>query len=216
MEKGLTLKAEVREHAGSKSAARLRRENKIPAVVYGHKAEPVAVSLDRHDFTEAVHHGHRLLDVQIESEKQKVIIKDLQYDYLGKDIIHADLMRVSVTQRVKVSVPIELKGTAKGTHEGGIIEEQLDHLEVECMVTEIPEGFTVRVNELDIGDTIHASDIELPEGVRLITDPEALIAACHVVTAAKTAEEMEEELPAVPEVIGEAERQKEEVEEESK
>jgi len=215
MEKDLTLKAEVREHTGSKSAARIRRQDKIPAVVYGHKEEAVAVSLDRHDFAEAVHHGRRLLDVQIKGEKQKVIIQDLQYDYLGKDIIHADLMRVSAAQRVKVSVPIELKGTAKGAHEGAIVEGHLDHLEVECKVTEIPDVFVVRVNDLDVGDSIHARDIELPEGVKLITDPEALVAACHVVITAKTAEEAEEELPAVPEVIGETERQKEATEEES-
>lgn len=215
MEKGLTLKVQVREHAGSKPSARVRRESKIPAVVYGHKQEPVAVSLDKHDFTEAVHHGHRLLDVQIKSRKEKVIIKDLQYDHLGKEIIHADLMRVSATERVKVEVPIELKGTAKGTHEGGIVEEHLDHLEVECKVTEIPDRITIRVTELGVGDNIHASDIELPDGVKLITDPEALVAACHVVAAAKTAEEAEEEVPTAPEVIGEAEKEEVEAEEES-
>ncbi len=216
MEKSLTLKVQVREQTGSKPATRVRSEAKIPAVVYGHKEEPVAVSLDRHDFTEAVHHGHRLLDVQIKSKKEKVIIKDLQYDYLGKEIIHADLMRVSATERVKVDVPVELKGIAKGTHEGGIVEEHLDHLEIECKVTEIPDRVIVRVTDLAVGDNIHASDIELPDGVKLITDPDALVAACHVVAAAKSAEEAEEELPAAPEVIGEAEPQEVEAEEESK
>jgi large subunit ribosomal protein L25 len=216
MEKTLTLKAQIREHTGSKSAARVRFEDKIPAVVYGHKEKVVPVSLDRHDFTEAVHHGCRLFDLQVRSKKETVIIKDLQYDHLGKDIIHADLMRVSVTERVRVNVPVELKGAAKGTHEGGIIEEHLDHLEVECTVTEIPDSIVVRVTELGIGDSIHASDIELPDGVKLITDPEALVAACHVVAAAKTPEEMEAEVPAVPEVIGEAERQEQAAEEEGK
>jgi large subunit ribosomal protein L25 len=216
MEKSLTLKAEVRDHTGSRFAARVRDQALIPAIIYGHKEDPVAVSLDKHDFTEAVHHGRRLLDVQMESKKHKVIIQDLQYDYLGKDIIHADLMRVSVTQRVKVAVPIELKGVAKGTHEGAIVEEHLDHLEVECQVTEIPEVIVVRVNELGVGDSIHASDIALPDGVKLVTDGEALVAACHVVAAAPTAEEAEEEVPPAPEVIGEAERQQGEAEEESK
>jgi len=209
MEKRLTLKVQVRQNTGRKPAAR------IPAVVYGHKETPVAVSLDKHDFTEAVHHGHRLLDVQIKSKKEKVIIKDLQYDHLGKEIIHVDLMRVSATERVKVEVPIELKGTAKGTQEGAIVEEHLDRLEVECMVTGIPERFVVRVTELGLGDSIHAADIELPEGVKLITAPDALVAACHIVAAAKSAEEAEEEQPATPEVIGEAEGKEAETEEES-
>ena len=216
MEKTLAFKVHVREKTGSKPAALVRKEAKIPAVVYGHKEEPVAVSLDSHDFTEAVHHGHRLLDIQIKSKKQKVIIKDLQYDHLGKEIIHADLMRVSATERVRVEVPIELKGTAKGTHEGGIVEEHLDHLEVECKVTEIPERIVIRVNELNVGDSIHAGDVELPDGVKLVTEPEVLIAACHIVAAAKTAEEAEEEVPTAPEVIGEAEKEQEETEEESK
>jgi large subunit ribosomal protein L25 len=216
MEKTLAFKVQVREKTGSKPAALVRKDAKIPAIVYGHKEEPVAVSLDGHDFTEAVHHGQRLLDIQIKSKKQKVIIKDLQYDHLGKEIIHADLMRVSATERVKVEVPIELKGTAKGTHEGGIVEEHLDHLEIECRVTEIPERIVIRVNELGVGDSIHARDVELPDGVKLITEPEVLIAACHVVAAAKTAEEAEEEVPAAPEVIGEQEKEQEETEEESK
>jgi large subunit ribosomal protein L25 len=213
MEKKLDFKVQVREKTGSKPAGLVRKEARIPAIVYGHKEEPVAVSLDGHDFTEAVHHGHRLLDIQIKSKKQKVIIKDLQYDYLGKEIIHADLMRVSATERVKVEVPIELKGTAKGTHEGGIVEEHLDHLEIECKVTEIPERIVVRVNELGVGDSIHARDVELPAGAKLMTEPDVLIAACHIVAAAKTAEEAEEEVPTAPEVIGEEEKEQKEHEE---
>lgn len=216
MEKTLTLKAEVREHTGSKSAAHVRKENRIPAIVYGHKKEPVAVSLDRHDFTEGVHHGLRLLDVQIKSKRETVIVKDVQYDYLGKSIIHADLMRVSASERIKVNVPIELKGTAKGTHEGGIIEEHLDHLEVECKVTDIPESIVVRVTDIGVGDNIHACEIEMPEGIKLLTDGDALVAACHLVAAAKSAEEVEEEEPTAPEVIGEAEQPEEEAEEKSK
>jgi large subunit ribosomal protein L25 len=204
MEKTLKLKAEVRDHTGSKTAVLIRKQGRIPAIVYGHKEEPVAISLDRHDFTEGVHHGHRLMDVQLGKKKEGVIIKDLQYDHLGKNIIHADLMRVSATERVRVNVPIELKGTAKGTHSGGIIEEHLDSLEVECKVTDIPETILVRVIDIDVGETLHASDIELPEGIKLITGPDALVVTCHLVSAAKTAEEMEEEEPAAPEVIGEA------------
>jgi large subunit ribosomal protein L25 len=216
MEKTLAFKVQVRDKTGSKPAGRVRSEARIPAIVYGHKEEPVAVSLDSHDFTEAVHHGHRLLDIQIKSKKQKVIIKDLQYDHLGKEIIHADLMRVSATERVKVEVPIELKGTAKGTHEGGIVEEHLDHLEIECRATEIPDRIIIRITDLGVADSIHAGDIELPDGVKLVTDSDVLVAVCHIVAAAKTAEEAEEEVPAAPEVIGEAEEEKEETEEENK
>jgi large subunit ribosomal protein L25 len=172
--------------------------------VYGHNEEPVAISLDAHNFVEGLHHGHRLIDVQIGRKKEKMIVKELQYDYLGKDIIHADLMRVDVTETVKVTVPVELKGTAAGTHEGGIIEEHADHLEIECKVTDIPETIVVLVKDVHVGDAVHAGDIELPDGVKLVSSPETLLVTCHLVAAAKTTEEVEEEMPAAPEVIGEA------------
>lgn len=214
MEKALPLKAEIREHTGSKSAAKVRKQGRIPAIVYGHKKEPVAISLDVHNLVEGLHHGHRLMDVQIGKKRQKVIVKDLQYDYLGKDIIHVDLMRVDVTETVKVAVPIELKGTAKGAHEGGIITAHTDHLEIECRVTDIPETIVVSVKDMDVGDVLHAGDIELPEEVKLSSSPETLLATCSLVAAAKAVEEVEEEAPAAPEVIGEAKEPEEQPSEE--
>jgi len=204
MGKTLLLKAEIREQTGSKAVQKVRKRGRIPAIVYGHKQEPVAISLDAHNFVERLHHGQRLMDVQIGKKKEKMIVKDLQYDYLGKDVIHADLMRVSVTEMVKVTVPIELKGTAKGTHESGIIEEHADHLEIECKATDIPEAIVVSVKEVSVGDSLHAGDIELADGVKLLSSPEMLVVTCHLVAAAKTTEEVEEEMPVAPEVISEA------------
>lgn len=204
MEKALQLKAEIREQTGSKHAMHIRKQGRIPAIIYGHKEEPTAVSLDAHSFAEGLHRGHRLLDVQIGRKKEKMLVKDLQYDHLGKNIIHADLIRVDVSETVKVTVPIELKGIAQGTHEGGIIEEHIDHLEVECKVIDIPESIVVSVKEIGVGDNLHAGDIELPAGVKLASSPEALLVTCSLVAAAKSTEELEEEAPIAPEVIGEA------------
>jgi len=203
MDKTLLLEAQVREHTGSKAAARIRKQGQLPAIVYGHKQEPVAIALDAHEFTEGLHHGHRLMDVKIDGKTQKMIVKDLQYDYLGRDIVHADLMRVDVTETVRITVPIELKGTAQGTHEGGIVEEHADHIEIECQVTNMPEAIVVSVKELGVGQSIHAGEIALPNGVTLVSSPETLLVACHVMAAAKTTEELEEEAPTAPEVIGE-------------
>jgi len=215
MEKTLLLKAELREHSGSKHAAKVRKQGRIPAIVYGHKKEPVAISLDAHNFVEGLRHRHRLLDVQIGQKKEKMIVKELQYDYLGKDIIHADLMRVSVTEMVKVTVPIELKGTAKGTHEGGIIEEHADHLEIECRATDIPETIAVSIKDVSVGDSLHAGDIELADGMKLLSSSETLVVTCHLVAAAKTTEQVEEEMPVAPEVISEAKEAEEEEKEAS-
>ena len=197
------LKAEPRKQTGSKHAGQVRKQGKIPAIVYGHKEEPVAISLDAHDFNVQLHHGRRLLDIALGGGKQKLLVKDLQYDHLGKEIVHADLMRVDLAEMVRIMVPIELKGVAAGTHEGGIVEEHIDHLEVECKVTAIPEVLSVSVKDIGVGDALHAGQIELPEGVKLVSDPNLVVVTCHLVAAAKTTEEIEAQIPSTPEVISE-------------
>jgi large subunit ribosomal protein L25 len=209
MENTLKLEAQVRTNSGSKEAARLRRQGRVPAIVYGRQKDPIAISLDIHDFVEGLHHGHRLIDIKVDGATEKALVKELQYDHLGKSLIHADLMRVSVTDTVKVAVQVELKGVAKGTLEGGIVEAHADHVEVECLVTAIPQSIAVSIKELGLGQAIHASDATMPEGVKLASSPDLLIATCHVVAEVKTTEEVEEETPVTPEVIREAKKTEE-------
>lgn len=216
MEKSLLLKAEIREQTGSGHATKVRKGGRIPAIVYGHKEKPVAISLDAHTLVEELHHGHRVLDVQIGKNQEKMIVKELQYDYLGRNIIHVDLMRVDVSEKIKVSVPIELKGVAKGTHEGGVVQVHTNSIEVECLVTEIPKSIVVNVKEVGVGDNLHASDIELPTGVKLASAPTTLIVTCSVIAEVKTTEELEAEMPAAPEVIGEVKEEEGEEETEEK
>jgi large subunit ribosomal protein L25 len=140
----------------------------------------------------------------------------VQYDYLGKDVIHADFMRVDLTEMVTVSVPVELKGTAKGAADGGIVDQHLAQLEVECVVTNIPESIVISIKEIGVGDSIHAGDIKLPQGVKLVTDAAAIVLACHVVAEAKTTEEAEIEAPAGPEVIKREKKEEGEEGEEAK
>lgn len=204
MDKAQVLKAEVREHSGSKDAARLRNMGRLPVVVYGHKQEPVALTIDAHTFVEALHHGQRLMEIQVGKKHETMLVKDLQYDHLGKEVIHADLMRVDVTETVRVDVSLEFKGTAKGIHEGGMVEVHADRLEIECRVTEIPERITVSIKEMGLGDAMHAGDVQLPEGVKLISSPDLLLATCNIIAAAKSTEELEAEMPVAPEVITEA------------
>jgi large subunit ribosomal protein L25 len=214
--KELVLKAELRKEIGSKRAKKLRKQSKIPAVVYGHKQEPESIVLGSHEFTESLHHGQRLYDIQIGSKKEKMLLKEVQYDHLGKTIIHADFVRVDLSERVKVEVPVSYKGVPVGAHEGGVLEEHLDRLEVECAVTEIPESIDVSVKALKVGESIHASDVVLPAGVKLITPLEALLIACHEPIAAP----VEEAVPAiseeaiVPEVITERKPKEDEESEE--
>ncbi len=210
MDKAQVLKAEIRQGLGSKDAVKLRKKGQIPAVVYGHKQEPVSIALDAKSFRDELNQGHRLMEIEINKKNETLLIKDVQYDYVGTDIIHVDLMRVDVTEMVRVTVPIVLKGTAKGAQEGGMVETHTGNLEIECRVTQIPEQIVVSVKEMALGDAIHAKDIQLPDGVKLISSPELLVATCHVVAEVKTTEELEAEMPVAPEVITAAKEEPEE------
>jgi len=214
MNKTVVLKAEIRSSRGSKCAAGLRKQGQIPAIIYGHKKEPVTISLDARSFVEELHHGHRLMNIQIGKKNETALVKEAQYDHLGKEIIHVDLMRVDVTEMVRVTVPIEFKGIAKGTHEGGMVEAHTDRVEVECRVTEIPERILASIKEMALGESLHAKDLQLPEGVKLISPPELLLVTCHLVAETKTTEEVEAETPAAPEVITAAKEEPGEGEEE--
>ena len=203
MTDNVELKAELREKVGSSSSAQLRKNGKCPAVVYGHGEQPVSIALNAHDFVAGLHHGHRLFSVDMGGKKENVLVKDLQYDHLGKDVIHADFMRVNLAETVHVTLDLEMKGVALGTSEGGIIDVHMDTIDIECKVSDIPEVIECSIKDVNIGDTIHAGDIELPAGVKLITDPEAVVLTCHVVAEVKTTEELEGETPEGPEVITE-------------
>lgn len=199
-----SLKAEKRELAGSKSAEKIRKAGRLPATVYGHKQAPESISVDAHDFALQLHRGVKLFDIDVAGKNDKMLVKEVQYDYLGKDIIHIDFIRVNLAEKVKVSVTVQLKGAAKGASEGGIIQSHLDKVELECLVTEIPDVIVFNVKNVGVGDAVHAGDLELPAGAKLLTDAKALVLTCSVVAVAKTTEEIEAETPAAgPEVITE-------------
>jgi len=203
--KEMILKAETRKERGTKHSAKLRQQGKIPAIIYGHKQEPEAVVLNAHDFTESIRHGRRLLDVEVGGKTEKLLIKDVQYDYLGRNIIHTDLIRVDLSEKVKVEVPLVFKGIPIGVNEGGVLDEHLAKIEIECTVTEIPATIDVSVKGLKIDDSLHTRDIVLPAGVKLVTAPDILVVACHkpIVIAEPAAEAVAAEGPTSPEVITE-------------
>lgn len=209
MSETTALKAHIRQQGGSNRSAGLRLQGQLPAVVYGHKKETISIALDAHDFVEGLHAGSRIFEVDIDGAKDTVLVKQVQYDYLGKDIIHADLMRVNLSERVKVRVPLELRGTAEGTHQGGIVEMVMDHLEVECRVSDIPDVIPVNIKTLVLNQSMHAGQVELPGDVKLMTDADAVIVSCREPAAVKAEEEVvavegaEEAAPTEPEVITE-------------
>lgn len=198
----IVLKAEKRSSTGTSSSRKLRKAGRIPAIVYGHGEGVLSLSLNAHDFAMEVQHHHRLMDVEIDGKVEKLLLKDAQYDHLYMNIIHVDLVRVDLNERVKVTVPVELRGTAVGVSEGGVLDQVMADVDLECVVTSIPESIRANVAALKIGESIMAKDLVLPAGVTLVTDGHAIIAAVHVIAEEAATAATGEPSAAEPEVIG--------------
>lgn len=203
MAESVTLTTEQRQTKGTKAAARLRKTGRIPAVVYGHKEETASVSISAEELAGALRHHARVVDLKSGGNLQKALIRELQWDHLGKDVLHVDFYRVSADERIKVSVALELRGTAPGVTGGGLLEQPLHSLHVECLAIAIPDSIRVNIGELQIGQAIHVSDVKAPEGVVILDDPEAVVVQVAQPKAqAEPTAEAAEEATAEPEVIG--------------
>ena len=170
-----TLQVDSRKPAGSRAAARLRREGKLPAILYGHERPPVPIALDYHDIEQHLEHGVRIVQLDMGGQVQPCQFKDAQYDYLGTGLVHLDLVRVALTERIKVSVPIEFRGTPEGAGEGGVFRHELTDLEIECVVAEIPESIRVDISGLKLDDVLHVKDLGLHEGFIALVDAETVV-----------------------------------------
>lgn len=170
---------------GSRVARRLRANGKIPAIIYGHKQAPVPIALAREAVAEMIKKHIHLAELDMGGTTETVVIRDVQWDHLGKEILHLDFARVSAGELIETAVAIDLRGTAPGVTAGGTLESLHHTVQVTCRADAIPDSFRVDVSGLQIGDAIHLRDIVLPEGVALKEDPDMLVV--HVTT--KVAEE---------------------------
>jgi len=161
----------------------MRAGGRLPAVIYGHGEAPESVSLAHHEVEVALAHGARTLQVDLNGAVKPYLIKEAQYDHLATNLVHLDLARVDLHERVKVRVGIEPRGIAKGIHEGGILDQQMAQIEVECVVTEIPGTFHPLVTHLALGDSLLVKDLELPPGVVALADPNERIATVRLLAA---------------------------------
>jgi len=203
----LTLKAMKRERLGSRYSKRLRDQGKLPAIVYGHKIDPVAVALDAKETITAIMKGERVYTLDVEGTTETVLLRDLQYDYLGTNVVHCDFARVDLNERVHVRVHVELVGEAKGLKKARTsILTPTTEVELECTVTNLPDSLEVDVSDMDVGDIIHVGDVTLPKDTMvMLTDPERVVA--NLIQQTELAEETDESADAAatasPEVITE-------------
>ena len=191
----IAIAAERRTEFGKGAARRLRRDQKIPVVVYGHGADTQHLSLPAHEVMLALKNSNALLSLKIDGDSQLVLPKAVQRDPVRNWIEHVDLVAVRSGEKVVVDVAIHTDGKIAP---GGLLEHVHDTLSVEAEATKIPAELVVSIEGMVIGDSIHASDVPLPAGVVLIADPELVL--LHVLTA-QQAEEPEE---AAAEEVGEA------------
>lgn len=167
------MAAEVRSEFGKGAARRIRRENKIPGVVYGHGTAPVHVSLPGHELMMALKHVNVLIGLEIDGKSELVIPKAVQKDPIKGFLEHVDLLVVKRGEKVAVEVPVVTEGElAPG---GNLLEHILSALPVEAEATHLPESVTVSVVGLETGASVLAGDVELPEGVSLAVEPDAVV-----------------------------------------
>ncbi len=179
----VTLAAAVRDGVGKSGARRLRKSGQVPAVVYGQGRESQAVAVEGKAL-KATLHTHAGLNVLIDlgiqgdgnEDKQLVIVKDLQRDIFTYDITHVDFHVISLEETLEAHVPVILLGTPKGVVDGGVLEQHLRDVLVECLPTQIPEHFEVDVSGLTIGHAIHAGELTIPENVTLLTPTGEVVA----------------------------------------
>jgi large subunit ribosomal protein L25 len=197
----ITVKS--REALGSRANKRLRDQGLVPGVIYGHKEAVVPVTLPRKEVTNHLNHGAHLFDLALDGKSEKVLVKEVQYDHLGIEVIHVDFARVSLDERVEVTVPVELKGEPKNDGDvPGVVTQVLNELEIECLVTEIPDAIRLTIADMKLGDQLTIGDLKLPVGVKVKgQDADAVVVTFKEVKEEEAAPAAEGE-SAEPEVIG--------------
>ncbi len=195
----VNLSAKIRDEFGKGAARRLRREEKVPAVIYGHGAEPIHVELPSYDMMMALKTSNVLINLDLDGKKHLVIPKAVQREAIRGFLVHIDLLTVKKGEKVNVDVPIHIEGElAPGQH---ILEHGLNTLPVEAEATHIPETVTVSIEGLAAGDSVTAKDIKLPRGTALAVEDDVIV--IQVLAAQAEATEEEEEASANGEAAAE-------------
>jgi large subunit ribosomal protein L25 len=193
---------------GTRVARRLRKQGLVPAVIYGHKQAVVPVTLTSEDVRRMIKMTGHLAELDLGGTTETVLIRDVQWDHLGKEILHLDFARVNAEETIETEVPIELRGTSVGVADGGILEHLVHSLRVACRAGSIPDAIKLDITNLQSGHGIHVREMTLPEGVVAKAEPDLLVV--HVVVpAGDAAADAAAEAGTQPEVIKPERKEKE-------
>ena len=200
MAETITLEARERVGFGTANSRRLRREGLIPAVLYGKKIGNLNLVVERRAFESVMRHRGRILDVRLpDGRVEKAIIKEVQFDPFGEEVLHVDFGRVALDEKIEVKVGLKLVGEPKGTAASGHLDVALYELRVECLAGNIPEAVKFDVSNLQLDQFVRVRDLAAPEGARILDDPETVV--LHLAPA----REVEEIAAPAPAEVGAAE-----------
>lgn len=218
------LTVALRDKSGKGVARKLRQQGQVPAVLYGDTAEAQPLSIDRHEIATLIEgegKENTILSLAFEGdEKQEEVLaltKATQHNPVTDELVHVDLLRISLDRPIHTSVPIHLVGSPAGVKKGGILEHLVRHLEIRCLPLDIPDAVEVNVDHLEIGQSVHVSDLSVPDNVTVLSDARTAVALVEspakLIAAEEAAAEAEAEAAEGEEVEGEeAEAKKEEKE----
>jgi large subunit ribosomal protein L25 len=201
----LNLSLETRKITGKEFAKKLRKDGKIPGIYYHHGEEPILFSVERKAVQTLLGQESSLLDIAFDKkDSKKSVIREIQFDPITNQPIHIDLMGIKMTEKLSVTVPVHLLGIAAGVkNEGGILQHLIRDIEIECLPSDIPDNIEIDISELNIGQGVQVSNIEI-ERVKILEDADKVVAnviAPRIIEEEVVAEEEEEGVE--PEVVGE-------------
>ena len=204
------LKAELRSETGKGANRKLRAAGRVPAVLYGHGERTRSLTLDAHDFSRmlsAVHVENTIIELDIAGEGTvRTLVREIQSHAWREAVLHVDFYQIHAGEKLTVAVPLRFLGTAPGVKAGGMLQHTLDEIEVSCLPDAIPQSFEIDISGLEIGDSVHVSQIALPEGVELVEDADRTVCSLLPPTVMKVEGEEEEAVERKPgeepEVIG--------------
>jgi large subunit ribosomal protein L25 len=197
------LNVQQRQRLGTRYAARLRKEGQLPVVVYGHKKDPLHISVDAAEMVDLLHHQAHVIEINDGAATEACLVKDVQWDHLGSTIIHVDLTRVDLSEQVTVAVNLHLVGDPVGLKEAyAMLDHPYDTIEIECRVDQIPEEITASIEHLKVGDTLTPAGLDLPQGIKCVMAEDTVLAAVRIVLAQEEEVAPAEEVEGEPEIIG--------------
>ena len=201
------IKAEKRDASGKNAARRIRREGNVPAILYGPDVENISLVLNKRDIFDILKSEtgeNTIFQVDLEKDKPDVMIKDYQQDVTTDEILHVDLFRISMDKEIRVTVPIVLTGDPVGVKaEGGFVEFATRDVDVECLPKHIPDNIEVDISELHLNQSLKIEDLAQIEGVKIMSDPQAVIV---MVEAPSVEEEVVEEVLEEEEIMAEGDQ----------